>query len=603
MRAVAPSTTNINPENKTVNHATSYRRRCSIVLVLAAAGGVLAVGPALAQPAAKASPPAAEAGGMKTVAVLSVASYDELAGDVKFLGSLAGQPGAPEMLEGSIALFTQGRGLASIDRSMPWGIILQTDGTRFIPVACLPVTKLDDLLQVAENYGAKAQDAGKGVKEISLPNGQSVYVTANDNWAFVAQSADTLADLPADPQKTLAGLVTDYDVALQFSVQNIPQMYRQMALAAFEAGLAQGMAHQQGTEQQRELQQKLAEMQRKQVVTMIQELDSVTIGWAIDAKQQNTYLDFVYRFVPGSSMAKQMEAYGEPVTNLAGFYQPSAALTMTFAAQGNPEQMQENIDQFKAVMAGAREQANQAIDQNSEIPEAERPALKQAASDIIDVVEATIESGRIDGGAALQMSPNSMTLVAAMQVQQPEKVEGALKKLAAAAESDPQFPGIQWNAASHKGVHFDTLRVPVPADEPEARAMLGDETEMAIGIGPGAVYLAFGRDWQSAVNQAIDASAAEPNKGVPPLQLSVSLGPIAKTAAAIGKESDRAKAQMLADAIQSEGQGRDHLRAVEHIIPNGMRLRIEVEDGVLRAIGKLTATAQQAQQGGMREVQ
>jgi hypothetical protein len=568
-----------------------------MIAAMAAALGVLCAAPALAQPAADVqSPSAAEVGGMKTVAVLSVTNYDEIIGDVTFLGSLADQPEASQMVEGGIALFTQGRGLASIDRAMPWGVILQTDGMQFMPVACLPVTKVDDLLQVAENYGAKVKDAGEGVKEVSLPNGLSLFVTTEGNWAFVAQSAALLASLPVEPQKTLAELVTEYDVAITFSVQNIPEMYRQMALQAFQAGLQQGLQNQQGTEQQRELQQKLAEAQKQQIVTMMQELDSVTVGWAVDAEKQNTYLDFIYRFLPGSSLAKQIEASANTTTNFAGFHQPGAALTATFANKGNPELMQANIEQFKAVMAGVREQVNQAIDQNSDIAEDQRQPMKEAAGNLLDVAQATIESGQIDASAALQMSPDSMTFVAGVLVQQPEKVEEALKKLAAAQEKDPEFPGIQWNAASHADVHFDTLRVPVPADNPQARALLGEETDLAIGIGPNAVYVAMGRDWQSAINQAIDASAAEPDKAVPPFELSMSLGPVMKTGAVLGEEKDRAKTQMLADMLQDEAQGRDHLRMVGQMIPNGLRYRFEVEEGVLRAIGKAAAQAREAQQ-------
>lgn len=584
-----------------MNHATRYRRWCSFLVVTAAALGVLCVQPALAQAAAGEMPaPAAAAGEMKTVAVLGVASYDELAGDVGFLGSLVGQPQASQMVEGGIALFTQGRGLASIDRAMPWGVIMQTDGMRFMPVACLPVTKVDDLLQVAENYGAQVQDAAEGVKEVSLPNGQSLFVTSQGKWAFLAQSAESLAHLPADPQKTLADLVADYDVALQFSIQNIPEHYRQMALAGLQAGLQRALQNQSGTDEQRELQRKIAEIKQKQLVTMIQELDSLTIGWAVDAEQQNTYLDVAYTFVPDSEMAKQIASYGQSKTNFAGFYQPNAAFTGTVVSKGNAEMMQADIEQFKAFMAGIRGQFSDAIDRHTDFSEDKRAAQKEAMNDLLDAAQATIEGGELDGSAAVQLSPGASTVVVAMLVQQPEKVEQALRKLAETSKDDPDFPGVTWNASSHAGVNFHVIRVPVPGDEEPLRKLFGDETEWAVGIGPKAVYFAMGNDWQSAMNQAIDASAADPDKAVPPFELSLSLGQIMKTAAVVGKESDRAKAQMVADMLQDQAQGRDHVRIVGKYIPNGVQSRIEVEEGVLRAIGAVAAQAQQAaQQQGM----
>ncbi len=570
-------------------------------LMSAAMVGAWCAAPALAQPAAEMEGPTASESGMKTVAVLGVKGYDELISDIEFLGGLAGQPGAGQMAEGGVALFTQGRGTASIDRAMPWGVIVQTDGFQFIPVACLPITKLDDLLQVVENYGAKVDEAGDGVKQISLPNGQMLYVKATGPWAFVGQTPNSLAQLPVDPQKTLSELVAEYDVAVSFSVQNIPEMYRQMALAAMAAGVQQGLANQQGTEAERESQRKLAEAQQRQIVKMIQEIDSLTLGWTVDSKEQRTYLDFVYHFLPDSDTAKLIAATPQPTTKLAGFHQPDAAFTATLTSKGDPELMKENVEQLKVMMSGARDQINQKIDEDHELSDDERQAVKDAIGKLLDAMEATFASGQIDGGVAVQAGPESLTVVAGMLAQRPEEVEEALKMLSEVAAKDPKFPGVQWNVANHAGVRFNAMSVPIPAGEAEARTLWGENLDVAVGIGPDAIYLAMGRDWQSAINQAIDASAAEPDKAVPLFEMSVSLESIMSTAAAVGKEGDRAKAQMMADMLKGEAQGRDHIRMVANFIPNGEQLRIEVEEGVLRAIGKLAAMAQQAQQQGMQE--
>ena len=71
--------------------------------------------------------------------------------------------------------------------------------------------------------------------------------------------------------------------------------------------------------------------------------------------------------------------------------------------------------------------------------------------------------------------------------------------------------------------------------------LLGDEAEIAVGIGQEAVYLAVGRDNLEAVKKAIDASAAEPSKAVPPFELAISLGPIMEMAAAEAHDADKKK--------------------------------------------------------------
>ena len=131
----------------------------------------------------------------------------------------------------------------------------------------------------------------------------------------------------------------------------------------------------------------------------------------------------------------------------------------------------------------------------------DREALKAAANDVFDAIEATIKEGQIDGGASLNASPDSLTFVAGVHVKEPAKIEDALKKLEAVAKKQPDFPGIKWNAANHAGVNFHTLSAPVPEDKKGPRKMFGETLDVAIGIGPDAVYVAVGKDNIAAVEQ------------------------------------------------------------------------------------------------------
>jgi hypothetical protein len=338
----------------------------------------------------------------------------------------------------------------------------------------------------------------------------------------------------------------------------------------------------------------MAETQMDQMVRMINEIDSVTLGWAVDAEQQRTYLDFTYLCMPDSKLAKQIAAYEEPRTNFAGFYQPDAAATVTFATKADPELIMEDIGQFEAMMQTMRAQFNKAVDENEDFGDAEvRDAVKAAMSDWFDALEATMKAGEIDAGAALNLAPEGMTLVAGALVKDPEKVESGLKKLESAAKKSPEFPGIKWNAASHTGVNFHTLTVPIPEDQEAPRRLFGSEATIAVGIGPEAIYLAGGEDGIEAVKKAIDASAAEPNKPVPPFELAVSLAPIMEMAATKAEDEDqKAILESVAEMLRNEAQGRDHIRIVGRVVPNGLRYRFEAEEGVLRGIGKATSEAQ-----------
>ena len=557
-------------------------------------GALSAVPTVFAQEKAAEEEAAPAAGELKNVAVVAGARWEKLVGDIAFLGSLGGKPEAGQMVEGGFSFFTQGKGPNAIDKQQPWGVIVQTDGAQFLPVGCLPVLKPNDLFEVAKGYGAEVKDAGEGVKELTLPNNRKIFVKQDGGMAYISISAASLDRLPKNPQQILAKLVADYDLAAHISVRNVPEMYRQFALQAMQAGVQQGLKKKdEESDEQFAQRQKMAEAQMEQMTRLINEVDNVKLGLAVDSAQQRAYADFTYVFVPGSKMAKQMAAYKEPKTDFAGFYQTDAAVTVTFATQADPKLIADDMAQMDATLSSSKDQINAEIDKKVDDAEA-REALKGALSDVFDALGETLKSGEIDGGAALNLSADSLTLVAGAHIKDPSKVESALKKLEAAAKTQPDFPGIKWNAAEHAGVKFHTMSVPVPEKEEGPRKLLGEQMEVAVGLGPEAVYVAVGKNNIEAVSKAIDASASEKGKVVPPFELAISITPIMEMAAAQAEEGDqRVIVQKVSDYLKSEAQGRDHIRAVGQIVPNGLTYHFEAEEGVLKAIGKAASAAQE----------
>jgi hypothetical protein len=551
--------------------------------------------------------PPENAGPLKTLAVVAISPYQDLISDIKFLGSLAGKPELSQMVEGALALFTQGKGADALQKDKPWGVIVQTDGNGFQPVVCLPVKKLEDLVAVATAYGVQVNEGDDGVKELVLPNEQSLFVKHADVYAFCSTSTAALANAPNNPHESFAGLLKDYDVAANVSVANVPEMYRQFAVQAMQAGMQQQMIKQDDeTDEEFELRRKLAEAQLAQMEQMINEMEALTLGWAVDAEQQRTFLDFTYFVKEGSKLAKQLTAYEDTRTNFAGFYQPDAAATVTFAMKGDPSLFEADIAQFDAMLTSMRQQANKAIDENEELadePEA-REALKEATGDLIDAFGSTIKSGQMDGGAALNIREDSLTAVAGIYVKEPAKLEEGLKKLDAAAQkrAEARVSEVKWNAASHAGVNFHSITVPVPESQEAPRRMLGEKADIAVGIGEEAVYLALGRDNIEAVKKAIDASASERGKKVPPFEMALSLGPILDMAASQAPDGDqKAVLGTIADMLRNEAQGRDHIRMVGQLVENGLRYRFEAEEGVLRALGKGTAEAQRRKMQALQQ--
>jgi len=360
-----------------------------------------------------------------------------------------------------------------------------------------------------------------------------------------------------------------------------------------QAGVQQGLKKKDDeSDEQFAQRQKMAEAQMQQMSQLINEVEDLKLGMAVDSKEQKTFADFTYKFVPGSKMAEQIAAYGESKTNFAGFFQPDSAGTVLVASQANKPLSGDDLAQTEQMMHSARDQINTAIDQKIDDADV-REALKGALGDWLDAVEETAKAGKIDGGGALQLSADSLTLIAGVHVKDTDKVETGLKKLEAAAKKQPDFPGIKWNAANHGGVAFHTIKLPVPDDGKGARELLGPEVDVAVGIGPEAAYLALGKNNMDAVNKAIDASMASKGKTVTMLEFVSSLNPIMEVAAAQTDESrHKAVFQKVADYLRSEGKGKDHIRMAGKAIPNGLAYHFEAEEGVLKAIGTAASEAQ-----------
>jgi hypothetical protein len=579
-------------------------RRSWISLAVAAAISVgftqslVAAPPAVEQEAPAAPEAKSPAGGLKTLAVISGARYEKLIADISFLGPYLGRPDAGQMADAMLGMFTGGKAATALDKTKPWGVIVQTDGSQFYYVAVIPIANVDDLLEIAKMHQAEIKDAENGTKELSIPGKPPAFLKTENGVAFLSLAPTSLAKLPANPLEILGKMVGEYDLAVALRVRNIPEMYRQFAIGAMQAGMQQNMKRGENeTDEEFAAKQKLAEAQLSQITQMINEVDTVKLGWAIDPKEKRTFLDFDYKFIPGSKLAGQLAAYKEQTTDFGGFYQPSAAATAAFASKADPKAVAENAAQVDAMLQNFRQQVEREIDKKHSDAK-EREELKAAAGDIFGAIEATLKEGHMDGAVAISLSPGATTVVGGIHVKEPAKIEDALKKLEAVAKDKPGFPGVKWNAAKHGEVSFHTLNAPVPEDKDELQKMFGDSLELAVGIGGDAVYLGVGKDNVAAVGKAIDASAAGKDKKVPPFSASLALGPIMDFAAEVS-DKDREKQIFTAIAAKLKGntKDRDHIRMYGQLIDSGLRYHFEAEEGVLEAIGTAAQMKQKAAAG------
>jgi len=528
-----------------------------------------------ARQAEAADPPAST---MRSIAVVSLTSYDKIMKDVDFIGQLSGNPGATQQVEKMIQLFTQSQGLTGLDKSKPSGLVAYTDGFQVDAYAFLPVTDLKQMLDVLAAMNVASQELGDGTYSLQM-NGmpQELYVKAQGGWAFVARTAEVLANVPEDPQQQLADLDKKYDVAVRLNVQNIPEMYRQMAIDGLNNGIADSLqANPNESPEEFQARQQMVQVTSRSLEQMFKEAESLTIGWSLDTDKRNTHVDFQLAAVPGSKLAKQFAESAAVQTEFGGFVLPDSVITFTKSGKISEDEM--------AQMSALLDTFGQAITKRiaDESPNDEvRDALQSALADTLEAFKATTAEGTRDAGAVFLTGDDTMTFAGGSHLVDSAKIEQALKNLEKLVEKEESFPGVNWNADSHEGIRFHTLQMPAP--NKSMKDMFGENVDVVVGIGDDRIYFALGSEGLSTLKKAIDRSKdASVAAGLPPGEVKISTAKLFKYAAA---HSNDPKIPMLAEVFAAQ-EGKDYVTFTVTIEGNTANYRIALQEGVLQALGQ-----------------
>lgn len=542
---------------------------------------------ASAAPLAKAQEEAANAG--QPVVVATFSGYAELKRDLGYLGTLSGNPEMAQGLEQLLMLFTQNQGLAGLDQKRPWGAALSLSSEGGYPVLVfLPVDDLKKLLDALGAIVGAAVDAGDGVFEIKQ-GAMTLFIKQQGKWAYLAQQKSELDKLPADPLVLLGGIDKQYDLAVSANIQNLPQALRDQAADALKAGME--MSLQQNVDpddEQAQLQAQIARNQAEQLVASINQLDKITLGFSIDAENNHSYIDLGLIAVPGSDLARQLSqsTVDAGVSRVAGFLLPDSVLSLHL----NSAVSESDRAQTEAALAGFRAQVMEEIDNEEELDDAQAKAkIKQLAGKALDVVEKTLKKGQINAGLAV-VGEGPLTLVAGILVADGGDLERIAKEAINLAEDEPDAPKPKLNAAEYKGVRFHTVAVPAPQDGDNAeqiKQLLGDPIQLAVGFSADHLYLAIGENGIDTLKQVIDGSATTPTTELPPMTLSLAVGPLMKLISS--QQGGNPQAEMLVQQLK-EG-GKDHINVTVEPVDNGMRYRIEAEEGINKLLGTALGSA------------
>ncbi len=503
------------------------------------------------------------------VVVVSIKPSTQLFSDVEYLLEATGMAGVGELFLPQVKGFFQG-----IDGSKPIGVAVEVEGTEFKTLGFVPVKDLDLVLKQLQEQMGEPREVGDGVLELQGP--QPVYLKEQNGWAFIGQSADALKDLPEAPEKLLDGLDSQYDIAIRAFVKNVPEPFKQMAVDQVQQGVDQGLEDEDDPNAK-----KMAEAQVAQIKQIVQETDTLTIGWQIDGSKRETYLDATITALPNTKMAEQMKSLRDSTTQFGSFLVPGAAIQGNVSSVIPADQMEQSLASLDQLQQSALKE----ISEDDDLDDATRAGASKLVETFFEIVRGTVKTGKMDGAASVVLKPKSMTIVSAAHVASGTEVEAALKQLVDMAKDSPDiaFSSVKFNASEHAGVRFHTMALPIPEEE-YLRKVLGDTLQVVVGTSDKAAYVALGADGIETLKGLLDQGKNAQAKTVDPFLLEASLTPILKFADSIEPNPVvSALAETLAGA-----EGKDHVRIRTIAVENGGMYRFLLEEGVLKAIGQGT---------------
>jgi len=514
----------------------------------------------------------AEAQGKPPLIVVSVASVDHLLGDLNFLAQAGGGGETGRQIVMLANALT-----ARLQKDKPIGLhasILENGQPSLF--AFLPVKDLPLLLATLKDQVGEPKEVDGGLLEIASDKPMQFYLKQKGGWVFASETKQNLQTVPDDPTALLDGLHKKYALAVRVNVHAIPQETRNMAVTQMRQGFAEGMKSRELDLRSQLVAEKLGKNWLKMLEMLVQDAGQVTLGLDIDAKTRKTMLEAELTALEGSALASQFAPGRDVPSSFAGFLSRdhAASLHLNFTSTS------EDIDSLLAFVALVREVGLEGLDKDGETSgrtASEREKVKAIYVTLMDVLKESVKTGKVNGGAALDVGPDSVSFVAGGFVADGDKLSQGLRDLNAMAKT----PFLKIDPETYHGITLHSLKVPLPN---QYKVALGDPMHVVLGTGKQAFFLAMGKNAEVALKKVIDASKDQASRKTLPAEVVVAMKPVLQFSLSQAP-SDPNIAAALRELTGSEA---DRITLTATRLERGIGVRLSIDEGILKVFAAIT---------------
>jgi hypothetical protein len=518
------------------------------------------------------------------LAVINVAGADRSLSDTQFVFDLIERPDVFDMIRG--VLGDKADDLKGLDRSRPLGALIFLEAglpPRPMPVMYAPVTNIDELTATLARMGFTAhKQSDPNRYEISGP-GPTNYALVDRGYIFMTTSETLLDYEMPDPVKFNESLTTRYDVAASLRLQTIPPLVRKVFLSYFRAQMEADL---QRRDNESESSFKARRANGVSTLESIEELltqgDQFTIG--IDANQslKKMVIELNLLAAPNSDYAKiLMDVAGGGSMFNAVQQDSDKPLTASISWKLNKREKKAGAELVEALRLKMEQVFT---DNNLDVP---------SGGTLCDVLKATVDDAHLD--AFLQIAvpkPGNFVITGAVKLNGADAAGTAMAHLLSEATKIPTIKGIDVNADSHQNVGFSRIS-PDDSDD-DADRFFGGAPGFWFGAGQRAFWFTAGADEaMPTLKKTMDLVLAA--DALPGSVQSMPFVLVFRQAAwmsmptrdgASDREQNRRSLQK--EAFTSSN---DKLRIETRPTDNGLRTRVELDEGFIRWLGLALAQA------------
>ena len=505
----------------------------------------------------------------EVIAVVAVDGYADLKQQVRWIGTLVGNPALDGFAESFIMMATQFKGLAGLDVDRPAGIVVTTtDGAPAVN-GFVPVKDLSKLLAALVGIVGPAEKADGGWR-LAPAGGMPLQVVEKNGWAIFSAAGGSSP--LADPSTALDPLVKSFTLGAQVFPSRMPENLRALLRKGIEQAADQAAA--QGRPVDREM-----------LIAALDNLkttESLSLGANIDMDQKRVYVESLTTMVPGSIAADLWTDIGKAEATVGG----------AKADDGKPLAMQAHHAQ--AVPDAAR--AALEIGLAQAMPDANADPLSRVAFGVVrDVLTAMLDAGGIDAGISLDTSVTTAdrllpAFTAGMRIKDGAALEEAVKARLGKGDALPPNVKVAFDAGKEAGANLHRITVDL-AGLPNADKF-GNAVELTLAVTPNYAFLMAGDEIPARLAAAI-AGSGKPNGTAKPLTgVDLSLSALLGYAAKIGRVFSPGMAQTeQLDAVAEKAADKSDtlVQLLVRPIERGVAIRLSADAGVIETIATSVA--------------